>query len=119
RDHGVVLALLLAASAAASGFVVGRHHPARRATDIPTRVEAVDAMADEVGLDEAQRAQVIAISDRHSAAMSEVRHKVAPEIATIRSQVRAETRAIMNDAQKRRFDEYCARRDAQRALADR
>lgn len=118
RPNAWFLAFLLVASSGASGLVVGRHFGVGSHTDIPTRLQIVDAMADEVGLDLAQRDQVIAISDRHAHQIQDVRRKVASDLAAIRSEVRSETRAIMNDRQKRRFDAYCARRDAQRELAD-
>lgn len=117
REH-VLLAVLLSASMAVSGFIVGAHSASRSASDIPTRQETLDSMADEVGLDSKQRARVREISDRYHDRMQAVRRSVASELAAIRSDVRAETREIMTDEQKQRFDAYCARRDRQRAKAD-
>jgi hypothetical protein len=117
RVETALILLLAVGSAGASGFVVGVHH-GRRASDIPTRQETLEAMADEVGLDQDQRAKVRAVSDRFLPRMLGVRASVASEIAAIRSETRAETRAVMNPEQQARFDAYCARRDEQRRRAD-
>jgi hypothetical protein len=114
----LILVLLVGASAGVSGFILGRHSPTRRVTDIPTRQETLDAMADEVGLDASQRSRIREISDRYQDRNTALRRTVADEVATIRSSVRADTRAIMSDEQKHRFDAYCKRRDEQRARAD-
>lgn len=117
RAETALIFLMAVGSAGASGYVVGVHH-GRRASDIPTRQETLDAMAEEVGLDQDERAKVRAISDRYLGRMQVVRTSVASEIGAIRSQTRAETRAIMSPEQQARFDAYCARRDEQRRKAD-
>jgi hypothetical protein len=118
RIEGLLLVALAVGSAAASGYVVGRHYPARRATDIPSRQETLDAMADELGLDAAQRTKVREISDLYLPRMQAVRQGVALVISGIRSETRARTREVMDADQRLRFDAYCARRDEQRRRAD-
>jgi hypothetical protein len=118
-NRSILCLLLLAiASALSSGFVLGQRFPVRRVTDIPTRQETLDSMADEVGLDSDQRVNIREVSDRHQDQMTSVRRLVNDDIARIRSSVRAETRAIMTAAQQARFDAYCKRRDEMRARAD-
>ena len=114
------LAVLLVgfASGVASAALYLRSHPDRLVTDIPTRSEQLDAMADEVGLDVQQRASAHVISDRTHSDLAKLRESVGPQIATIRSDVRSQLRALMTPEQQVRFDAYCARRDAQRAHSD-
>ena len=118
RAEGALIVVLAVGSAGASGFVLGAQRGGWRATEIPTRQETLDAMADEIGLDTGQRLKVREISDRYLPRMQAVRQGVKAEIDAIRSETRSETRAIMDAAQKARFDAYCARRDEQRRRAD-
>ena len=104
-------------SGAATSYVALRSG-APRVTDIPTRTATIDAMADEVGLDLAQRASAHAVSDRHAERLRQVRQRAAPDLAAIRSDVRGEIRASLDEGQRRRFEAFCARRDQQRSRAD-
>ena len=119
RADQVALVAMFVASVGVSSFILGRNAPVRRATDIPTRQEVIDAMAEEVGLDEGQRRSVREIQDRYHDQLLKLQKTVEPDIARIRSEVRADTRKLLNPEQQWRFDVYCERRDHQRAEADR
>jgi hypothetical protein len=119
NGYALVFLLLGFGSGAATATIYCRSHPDRTATYIPSRSEQVDAMADEIGLDEAQRARVHEISNRTHGDLAKIRESVAPALAAIRSDVRSQIRAVLtNDEQRRKFDTYCTRRDLQRAHAD-
>src|ERR1700689_855101 len=92
-----VLGVLLVgfASGVASAAVYLRSHSDHLVTDIPTRTEQLDAMADEVGLDAKQRASAHVVSDRTRNDLTKLRDSVSPQIATIRSDVRSQLRALM------------------------
>ena len=111
------LALLMFVSGAASGFAVGRSDLlVRRGGDIPTRREMLDACAREVGLDAVQRARFDQISDANHERFVKVRARIEPDLAEIRSDVRAQMRVVLtDDGQRSRFDAFFQRRDKQRA----
>lgn len=115
HGYAFLLVALGFASGTLSTGIYLRAHPERRASDIPSRSEQVDALADEVGLDADQRRRAHEISDRSHDELVKVQASVEPALAAIRSDVRSRMRAIMSPEQASRFDRYCERRDSQRA----
>jgi hypothetical protein len=114
----VILVALAFASGMGSGFVLGRNR-APRLTDIPKRHDVLAALAEEVGATPEQARRLVEVSDRNHERVAHVRSNVCGELAAIRSDVRAQMRAVLEtDEQKRRYDAFCARRDAQREEAE-
>jgi hypothetical protein len=107
--------LLALGSGLVSGFIVGRSDTARRPGDVPSRVEIVDGLQQEVGLDAEQRARVEKIYHDNHGRFVTVRARIEPELAAIRSDVRAQMRACLREEQLAPFDAYCAARDKRHA----
>ena len=93
RAESALISLMVLGSASVASFIVGRNYPVRRATDIPARAEVLEAMADEIGLDTAQRTKIREISDSYHDRLLALQKSVDPSLAAIRSEVRAETQS--------------------------
>lgn len=113
-----LLVLIGFVSGALSATCVWKRVPARSPTDIASRTEHLDALAEEIALDAQQRARLREISDRSHQDVVRLQTGFAPALAAIRSDVRSQIRAMLTREQQSRFEAYCARRDAQRAHAD-
>ncbi len=105
--------MIVFASGAATGFIVGRSQ-APPSGDLPTRSDVLDAFEREVGLDADQKATFKKIFDTNHPRFREIKLRSESELAPIRSEVRAQLRAVLREDQKPRFDSYCNKRDRQR-----
>jgi hypothetical protein len=115
RADALIVGVLAVASAAASGFVVGRKTAVPDPVHLTTRKELHDSLAAEVGLDAEQRRLLDEITDRNHERKLKIEQSVQPQLDAIRAEVRSQLKAMLRDDQKPRFDAWCARRDAERA----
>jgi hypothetical protein len=106
--------VLVFVSGSLSGFFFGRGQAPHPAGDIPSRKEILDRFQREVGLDSEQRATFEHIVESNHARFVTVKSRVEPDLAVIRSDVRAQLRGVLRDQQKPLFDAYCRERDRQR-----
>jgi hypothetical protein len=117
RAAAVFLVLLAFASGAASGFVLGRgpQAPAGLARGRAAVLAEIDR---DVEPTPEQHRQIDAIMERNHSRFLAVRSKVEPELATIRSDVRAQIREVLDPERRARFEAYCAHRDELRKQQD-
>jgi hypothetical protein len=114
------LVILAFASGGASGFVVGRSALATRgAVEVQTWDDVLAGLTRECGLSADQRTKFDQIRNQYHPRAVAVKQSFAGDLATIRSDVRGAMRAILDDGQKRLFDDWCRRRDASREREDR
>jgi hypothetical protein len=119
RASTVLLVFLAFGSGLGSGAIIARSRLGHGGGDIPTRFDVLDAMASEVGLSSEQKAKCLAIQERHHPRVSALKASIANDLAAIRSDARAEMRSVCDTPEQReRFERFCARRDAQRAAAE-
>jgi|SRR5271155_1578947 len=110
----LILLAIVFTSGALSGFFVGRSQAVHHKGDLPSREEILDRFTHEVGLDSEQAATFDRIFTQSHQRFVTVKMKVEPELAVIRSDVRAQLRATLRSDQKPLFDAYCDLRDRQR-----
>ncbi len=114
RPWTAVFFVVVFASGASTGYLVGRSQPAPRSNDLPRWKDALEAYDREVSLDAAQRAAFEKVFIANHPRFSTVKLKIEPELAVLRSEVRTQLRTILRDEQRTRFDQYCIKRDKQR-----
>jgi hypothetical protein len=111
------LVLLAFASGAASGFVVGRG-PQPTAGLARGRVAVLAEIDRDVLPTPEQHRKIEEIMERNHSRFLAVRSKVEPELAAIRSDVRAQIGEVLDPERRARFEAYCARRDELRKQQD-
>lgn len=115
RTSWILVLAVVFASGGVSGFFVGRSQAVRRPGELPTREEVLEAFVREVGLDSEQKKVFEQIFNMNHPRFVAIKSRVEPELAAVRSDVRAQLRATLrDDQQKARFDAYCNLRDRQR-----
>jgi hypothetical protein len=114
RPWTAIFFVVVFVSGALSGFFVGRAQPAPRSTDLPRWKDTLEAYDREVGLDAGQRASFEKIFTANHPRFNTVKRTIEPELATLRSDVRTQLRAVLREEQRPRFDQYCSKRDRQR-----
>lgn len=96
-----------AAGAAIDRYLVGQSLRAERETrraDRDRRQNYLDWLASELSLSDAQREQVALVAERHRAQMSEFWSEMRPRFEQLRTQARADIRAVLTPEQATAYD---------------
>lgn len=110
---GVLFALGLAAGIAADRLVLGARPRGHRGP--PTSAELAARLERELELDDRQTRAIRAILDARWDALAALSERFEPEAERIRHAADDEIRALLDPAQRARFDERVASREKRRA----
>ncbi len=72
----------------------------------------INKFYDYVGLDEAQREEVHKIAEDARRQIRELRAEIQPRLQAIQNKSRTTIRALLNDDQRKKYDEFIRRKDA-------